>query len=269
MDPVTIENQATLLYNNVTTNSNTAVTRILSLYDLTATKEALLDTYTPGQTITYITRVENTGSAPLYNLTIVDNLADGLIRYINTSVEGYLNGSPIEIAVQTTTNSATFKVNSIVEPTDNVLIIFETTTPTSNPDTLTNTQTITANGGSTTGPVITVKPDPTATVTIANYAALEMTKSVDKSSIYSGESLVYTFKIINRGNETATNVAFSDIFPAGYKIETITLKTPDEPDPIIYDPTTYVNFTTLAIPNLVIPVGTSTLVVTGTYTTTT
>ena len=87
MDPVTIENQATLLYNNVTTNSNTAVTRILSLYDLTATKEALLDTYTPGQTITYVTRVENTGSAPLYNLTIVDNLADGLIRYINTSVE--------------------------------------------------------------------------------------------------------------------------------------------------------------------------------------
>ena len=42
MDPVTIENQATLLYNNVTTNSNTAVTRILSLYDLTATKEHFL-----------------------------------------------------------------------------------------------------------------------------------------------------------------------------------------------------------------------------------
>ena len=31
MDPVTIENQATLLYNNVTTNSNTAVTRMGSL----------------------------------------------------------------------------------------------------------------------------------------------------------------------------------------------------------------------------------------------
>ena len=200
------------------------------------------------------------------NLTIVDNLADGLIRYINTSVEGYLNGSPIEIAVQTTTNSATFKVNSIVEPTDNVLIIFETTTPTSNPDTLTNTQTITANGGSTTGPVITVKPDPTATVTIANYAALEMTKSVDKSSIYSGESLVYTFKIVNRGNETATNVTFNDIFPTGYKINSIILKTPDSPDPIIYDPGTYVQFTTLRIDNLVIPVGTSTLTVTGIYT---
>lgn len=266
MDPVTIANQATLLYNNVTTNSNTAVTRILSLYDLTATKEALLDSYTPGQTITYITRIENTGSASLYNLTIVDDLAEGLIHYIDTSVEGYLNGTPIEITVQKATNTITFIVNSVVEPTDNVLIIFETTTPTTNPETLTNTQTVTANGGSTTGSVITAKPNPTATVTIANYVALEITKSVDKSSIYSGESLVYTFRIINRGNETATNVAFNDIFPAGYKIETITLHSPDSPDPIIYDPATYVNFTTLAIPNLAIPIGTSTLVVTGTYT---
>ena len=39
-----IANQATLLYNNMTTNSNTVTTQILSLYDLTATKEALLDT---------------------------------------------------------------------------------------------------------------------------------------------------------------------------------------------------------------------------------
>ena len=37
-----IANQATLLYNNMTTNSNTVTTQILSLYDLTATKEPLL-----------------------------------------------------------------------------------------------------------------------------------------------------------------------------------------------------------------------------------
>ena len=36
-----IANQATLLYNNMTTNSNTVTTQILSLYDLTATKEAV------------------------------------------------------------------------------------------------------------------------------------------------------------------------------------------------------------------------------------
>ena len=253
MDPVTIANEATLIYDNITKNSNAVVTRILSLYDLTATKEALLDSYTPGQTITYITRVENTGSASLYNLTIVDDLANGTLQYIDTSIEGYLNGSP-------------FKIDNVLNPNDNVLIIFETTTPTTNPEQITNTQTITANGGSTTGPIVTAKPNPSATVTLANYVTLDITKAVDKTSIYSGESLVYTFKIVNRGNETATNVTFNDIFPTGYKINSIILKTPDSPDPIIYDPGTYVQFTTLRIDNLVIPVGTSTLTVTGIYT---
>ena len=227
MDPVTIANEATLIYDNITKNSNAVVTRILSLYDLTATKEALLDSYTPGQTITYITHVENTGSASLYNLTIVDDLANGTLQYIDTSIEGYLNGSPIEVDVQKTANTVTFKIDNVLNPNDNVLIIFETTTPTTNPEQITNTQTITA---------------------------------------YSGESLVYTFKIVNRGNETATNVTFNDIFPTGYKINSIILKTPDSPDPIIYDPGTYVQFTTLRIDNLVIPVGTSTLTVTGIYT---
>lgn len=268
MDPTTIANQATLLYNNVTTNSNTTTTRILSLYDLIATKETLLDTYIPGQTITYVTRVENTGSASLYNLTIVDNLGNGLVYYIDNSVKGYINGTATDVTVQKGTNTVTFIVNNVIEPNANVLIVFETTTPASNPETLTNTQTITANGGSTTGPVVSATPNPSATIAIANYAALEMTKSVDKSSIYSGESLVYTFEIINKGNETATNVAFNDTFPTGYKVETITLQTPDTPAPVTYDPATYVTLTTLAISNLTIPVGTSTLTVTGTYTTT-
>ena len=261
-----IANQATLLYNNMTTNSNTVTTQILSLYDLTATKEALLDTYTPNQTITYVTRVENTGSASLYNLTVVDDLAKGLTQYVDNSVEGYLNGTPIEVNVQITNNTVIFTIDNVINPNDNVLIIFETTTPTTRPDVLTNTQTITANGGSTTGPIVAVTPNPSTSVKLANYVTLDITKAVDKTSIYSGESLVYTFKIVNRGNETATNVTFNDIFPTGYKINSIILKTPDSPDPIIYDPGTYVQFTTLRIDNLVIPVGTSTLTVTGIYT---
>ncbi len=261
-----IANQATLLYNNMTTNSNTVTTQILSLYDLTATKEALLDTYTPNQTITYVTRVENTGSASLYNLTVVDDLAKGLTQYIDNSVEGYLNGTPIEVNVQITNNTVIFTIDNVINPNDNVLIIFETTTPTTRPDVLTNTQTITANGGSTTGPIVAVTPNPSASVKLANYVSLDITKSANKASIYSGDTLVYTFQIINNGNETATNVSFSDVFPTGYTINSISLTTPDSPTPIIYDPTTYVTGTTLTIPNLAIPVGTSTLTVSGIYT---
>ena len=40
---------------------------------------------------------------------------------------------------------------------------------------------------------------------------------------------VYTFQIINNGNETATNVSFSDVFPTGYTINSISLTTPDSP----------------------------------------
>ena len=58
MDPVTIANEATLIYDNITKNSNAVVTRILSLYDLTATKEALLDSYTPGQTVHFNTLIQ-------------------------------------------------------------------------------------------------------------------------------------------------------------------------------------------------------------------
>lgn len=145
-------------------------------------------------------------------------------------------------------------------------IIFETTTPTTRPDVLTNTQTITANGGSTTGPIVAVTPNPSASVELANYVSLDITKSANKASIYSGDTLVYTFQIINNGNETATNVSFSDVFPTGYTINSISLTTPDSPTPIIYDPTTYVTGTTLTIPNLAIPVGTSTLTVSGIYT---
>ena len=231
-----IANQATLLYNNMTTNSNTVTTQILSLYDLTATKEALLDTYTPNQTITYVTRVENTGSASLYNLTVVDDLAKGLTQYVDNSVEGYLNGTPIEVNVQITNNTVIFTIDNVI------------------------------NGGSTTGPIVAVTPNPSASVKLANYVSLDITKSANKASIYSGDTLVYTFQIINNGNETATNVSFSDVFPTGYTINSISLTTPDSPTPIIYDPTTYVTGTTLTIPNLAIPVGTSTLTVSGIYT---
>lgn len=262
----TINNQATLLYNNVTTNSNTVSTQILSLYDLKATKESLLDTYTPGQTITYLTRIQNTGSSSLYNLTVTDDLANGLIQYIDGSVNAYLNGSPIEINTQQTANSLTFRIDNVINPNDNVLIVFETSTPLTRPDVLTNTQTITANGGSTTGPIVTVTPNPSVSLTLANYVSLDISKSANKTSIYSGDTLVYTFQITNNGNETARNVAFKDVFPTGYTVNNITLTTPDSPTPIIYDPTTYVSGTTLSINDLTIPVGTSTLTVTGIYT---
>ena len=65
-------NQATLTYNGTSTNSNIAYGEILDV--LAATKTAVEGTYTPGQLVTYVVTLRNTGTAPLTGLTVTDDL---------------------------------------------------------------------------------------------------------------------------------------------------------------------------------------------------
>ena len=65
-------NQATLTYNGSSTNSNIAYGEILDV--LVATKTAVEGTYTPGQTVTYVVTLRNTGTAALTGLTLTDDL---------------------------------------------------------------------------------------------------------------------------------------------------------------------------------------------------
>ena len=213
-----IANQATLLYNNMTTNSNTVTTQILSLYDLTATKEALLDTYTPNQTITYVTRVENTGSASLYNLTVVDDLAKGLTQYVDNSVEGYLNGTPIEVNVQITNNTVIFTIDNVINPNDNVLIIFETTTPTTRPDVLTNTQTITANGSDQPLVLSLLSHQILALlVKLANYVSFRLLPNQQIKLVFIVETHLFILsKLSIMVMKLQQMFTFSDVFPTGY-----------------------------------------------------
>ncbi len=65
-------NQATLTYNGNTTNSNIAYGEILDV--LVTTKTAVEGSYTPGQLVTYVVTLRNTGNVPLTGLTVTDNL---------------------------------------------------------------------------------------------------------------------------------------------------------------------------------------------------
>lgn len=255
-----ITNQASLIYNNQSTTSNIVYTNVLSPYSMIATKTPLVNTYTPNNQITYITRIENNGSSSIYNLSVVDDLGNGSLNYVDNSAHAYMNGTPINVTVTSSTNTITFNITNILNPNDNVLIIFEVN-PTSNTSTITNTQTITGNGGSTNGTLITVSPSPSATVNIESYARLEITKTASSQSIYPGDDLNYTFVLTNSGNIPATNVTFTDDFMNNYTINTITLTS--NGTTTTYSPSSYYTNNTLTIPNLTIPVGTSTLVVNG------
>ena len=65
-------NQATLTYNGSSTNSNIAYGEILDV--LVATKTSVEGTYTPGELVTYVVTLRNTGNAALTGLMVTDDL---------------------------------------------------------------------------------------------------------------------------------------------------------------------------------------------------
>ena len=71
-------NQATLSYNGNSTNSNIAYGEILDV--LVATKTAVEGTYTPGQIVTYVVTLRNTGTSSLTGLTVTDDLGGYLFN---------------------------------------------------------------------------------------------------------------------------------------------------------------------------------------------
>jgi uncharacterized repeat protein (TIGR01451 family) len=91
-------NQAQLSYNNATVNSNVAVGEVLEV--LSAAKTAVTETYTQGDTVTYVISAVNTGATPLSGITVSDNLGAYPfgettlypLSYIDGSVRLYIDG---------------------------------------------------------------------------------------------------------------------------------------------------------------------------------
>lgn len=210
-------NQAQLNYNGITKNSNVAVGEITEA--LTATKEALKNTYASGDTVTYTLSYVNSSSSPLSAITITDNLgaysfgttnivpltyvADSLRLYIN----GVLQPSP------TVTAGNTLSISGITIPAGgNAVIIYEATVNEFAP--LTEGSTITNIASTSTG---TVTPAVTATetITVQTAADLSITKSISPIPVSDNEQLTYTFTIQNYGNTAANaedSVTLSDTF---------------------------------------------------------
>ena len=84
-------NQATLTYNGNTTNSNIAYGEILDV--LSATKTAVEGTYTPGEVVTYVVTMRNTGSTALTGITITDDLGGYTFEAITVYPLTYEAGS--------------------------------------------------------------------------------------------------------------------------------------------------------------------------------
>ena len=91
-------NQAILSYRNGVVSSNIVTGEIIEV--LTVTKDSLLDTYSTGDTVTYVVGIFNSGATPLTGVTVTDDLgaypfgATTIVplTYVNGSMSYYVNG---------------------------------------------------------------------------------------------------------------------------------------------------------------------------------
>ena len=261
-------NQATLVYNGGSANSNIAVGEILEV--LSADKTAVEGSYAPGELVTYVITIRNTGTAAFTGLTVTDDLGGGTntpLTYEAGTVLYFVNG--VLQAAPTVTAGPPLVFTGITVPGngDAVLVYQARANGYASPQiegTITNTVTIT--GGGLTAPVTA-----TETVNAAIGPDLSITKTITPAQVADNGRVTYTFLIQNSGNQPITAAdaaAINDVF-----------------DPILTDLAVTLNGTVLAegtgytynaatgqfdtVPGVItVPAATYTQDATGVYTTT-
>ena len=210
-------NQATLTYNGNTTNSNIAYGEILDV--LVATKTAVEGSYTPGQLVTYVVTLRNTGTAALVGLTVTDDLGgydfNGTTVYPLTyeagSIAQFTNGVPQ--AAPAVVAGPPLVVSGITVPAggDVVLVYQARANEYADPavgGTIDNTVTVTGDGLS--APITA-----TETVTAEVQPVLTISKSITPAQVVDNDQVTYTFVIQNTGNQAVVatdNAAITDTF---------------------------------------------------------
>ena len=210
-------NQATLTYNGSSTNSNIAYGEILDV--LVATKTSVEGSYTPGQLVTYVVTLRNTGNAALTGLTVTDDLGGydfgGTtvypLTYEDGSVAMFTDGVPQ--AAPTVAAGPPLVFSNITVPTGGDVVIVYQAQANAYADpavggTIDNTVTVTGDGLS--API-------TATETVTAEAApnLTISKSITPAQVVDNDRVTYTFVIQNTGNEAVVatdNAAITDTF---------------------------------------------------------
>ena len=210
-------NQATLTVNGNSTNSNIAYGELLEV--LAVTKTAVEGTYTPGELVTYVVTLRNSGTTALTGLTVTDNLGGydfgGTTVYPLTYEDGsatlFIDGVPQ--ATPAVTAGPPLVVTGITVPAggDTVLVYQARANAFANPDaggTIDNTVTVTGDG-------LAAPVTATETVTADTAPDLTITKSITPAQVTDNDRVTYTFVIQNTGNEAVVatdNAVITDTF---------------------------------------------------------
>lgn len=199
-------NMATLSYNGSQINSNVVPGELRDA--LTITKTAVSGGYRPGDTVTYVVTLSNTGTAALTGLTLTDDLGGSTaaagtvypLAYVPGSVL-YYNGGTAQPA-PTVTAGPPMTVTGVTVPAGgNATLVYQTrVTEFAAPGVEGEIRnTVTASGGGLATPL-------TATATTAARLEPELTisKALSPAVVTGNGPLTYTFTIRNTGNTALT-----------------------------------------------------------------
>ena len=221
-------NQATLSYNNITTSSNVVTGQLLEV--LSATKTALVDTYSAQDVVTYVVSILNSGTTALNGLTVTDDLGAYSfggqtlypLDYIPGSVRLFING--VLQPAPSATAEPPLVISGINIPAgSNAVLVYEARVnqfaPLAEGSAINNTATV--SGGGLSAPVSAEE-----TITAASQPQLTISKSLCPATIAENGQLTYTFVIQNSGSQPAMagdSIIVRDLFDPILEGLTVTL----------------------------------------------
>lgn len=210
-------NYATLHYQGRSVHSNTVTGEILET--LSAAKTAAAESYTPGEDLSYVLSLVNSGTTDLSGLTVTDDLGayevEGTTVYPLALEEGslrlFVNG--VLQSAPTVTAGPPLTVTGLTVPAGGSLLLVYEALPTEYaPPTadgsILNTATVT-------GPGLAVPVTASAEVPAAQTARLTVRKALSPAIVPPLGELSYSFTLENSGNSPVTaaeNAALQDVF---------------------------------------------------------
>lgn len=222
-------NQAQLTYQNAVVNSNVAVGELQEVFS--AKKTAVLSRYRRNDGVTYVISMVNTGTLPLTELQIADDLGgyplDNAVlyplTYIDGSLRAYVNG--IETAAAPAAEAGPpLVIHGLTVPAGgNLILLYEARVnefaPPEPEGSIVNTAVV--SGGGLAAPITL-----TADIFAREEAELTITKTVEPTTVAENGTLTYTFLIQNHGNTAATaadRITLTDTFDPLLRGVTVTL----------------------------------------------
>ena len=250
-----LPNRAQLTYDGSTiVLSNQTNTTLVDTNTMEITKKAVDMSVVAGADAVYVVRLENTGANNLTNISITDDLGMGALTYSENTAQFYINGSSVTGTAAASMGSVVFTTTETLEPGDNFIVVYAASVGADQTEPVTNTVTASATAASTVPAPITATADETINITaVPNVSVF---KSADKDTVTSGDTLTYTFTLMNTGSADAENVKFTDVLPAEFTVQTVSYNTGGQDTPIT--PADY----TFADNTLTIPSGSGTLTLT-------